>query len=79
MRIRIHCGPMLGGLVLASSALAGCTTGNLGLPGTASAVPTARLRALRLKMEAEAAPPPAKPAKPAPKKRATKAKATAKA
>jgi hypothetical protein len=42
MRIRIHCGPMLGGLVLASSALAGCTTGNLGLPGTASAVPTAR-------------------------------------
>jgi hypothetical protein len=37
MRIRILCG-----LVLASSALAGCTTGNTGLPGVASAVPTER-------------------------------------
>jgi hypothetical protein len=37
MRIRILCG-----LVLASSALAGCTTGNMGLPGVASAVPTER-------------------------------------
>jgi hypothetical protein len=33
---------MLGGLVLASSALAGCTTGDMGLPGVASAVPSAR-------------------------------------
>jgi hypothetical protein len=42
---------------------------------------TARLRALRLKKEAEAPPPPPKAAKPAPKKRATKTttKATAKA
>jgi hypothetical protein len=42
---------------------------------------TARLRALRLKMEAEAPPPPPKAAKAAPKKRATKpaAKATPKA
>lgn len=37
MRIRILCG-----LVLASSAVAGCTTGNTGLPGVASAVPTER-------------------------------------
>jgi hypothetical protein len=42
MRIRILCGPMLGGLILASSVLAGCTTGNMGLPGVASAVPTER-------------------------------------
>lgn len=42
MRIRILCGPMVGGLVLASSALAGCTTGDLGLPGVASAVPSSR-------------------------------------
>jgi hypothetical protein len=33
---------MLGGLILAASALTGCTTGDMGLPGTASAVPTAR-------------------------------------
>jgi hypothetical protein len=38
---------------------------------------TARLRELRLKKEAEAVPPPAKPAKPAAKKRATKATAKA--
>ena len=37
---------------------------------------TARLRALRLKMEAETPPPPPKAAKPAPKKRATKATTT---
>ena len=42
MRIRILCGPMLGGLVLASSVLAGCTTGDTGLPGVASAVPSPR-------------------------------------
>jgi hypothetical protein len=38
---------------------------------------TARLRALRLKMEAEAPPAPVKAAKPATKKRATKATAKA--
>jgi hypothetical protein len=42
MRIRILCGPMLGGLILASSVLAGCTTGDTGLPGVASAVPSPR-------------------------------------
>jgi hypothetical protein len=44
MRIRILCGPMLGGLVAAACALAGCTTGDMGtgLPGTVSAVPTER-------------------------------------
>ena len=40
---------------------------------------TARLRALRLKKEAETPPPPPKAVKPAPKKRATKATATPKA
>jgi hypothetical protein len=39
MRIRILCG-----LIMASAALAGCTTGDLGtgLPGVASAVPSER-------------------------------------
>ena len=40
---------------------------------------TARLRALRLKKEAETPPPPPKAVKPAPKKRAAKATATPKA